>query len=99
MNQFLIALIGGVGTGSLYAMLGTGLVVAFRGSGVINLGHGAVAGYAAYVFNELRTSGDLYLPWFDIIPEWGFLRTLRTTLMRTIHQTAMLRTNPVHYAD
>ena len=77
MNQFLIALIGGVGTGSLYAMLGTGLVVAFRGSGVINLGHGAVAGYAAYVFNELRTSGDLYLPWFDIIPEWGFLRTLR----------------------
>ena len=44
MNQFLIALIGGVGAGSLYAMLGTGLVVAFRGSGVINLGHGAVAG-------------------------------------------------------
>jgi branched-chain amino acid transport system permease protein len=76
MNQFLIALIAGVGTGSLYAMLGTGLVVAFRGSGVINLGHGAVAGYSAYAFNELRTSGDLYLPWFDIIPEWGFLKTL-----------------------
>jgi len=77
MSALLVALIAGVGAGALYAMLGSGIVVAFRGSGVINFGHGAVAGYTAYSFDELRESGSLYLPWFDPIPEFGFLQTLR----------------------
>jgi len=77
MQDLLLALIAGIGAGGLYAMLGTGLVVAFRGSGVINFAHGAVAGYAAYTFDELRETGDMYLPWFDPIPEWGFLEALR----------------------
>ena len=77
MSAFLVALIAGIGAGALYAMLGSGIVVAFRGSGVINFGHGAVAGYTAYSFDELRESGSLYLPWFDPIPEFGFLQTLR----------------------
>jgi len=73
MSALLVALIAGIGAGALYAMLGTGIVVAFRGSGVINFGHGAVAGYTAYSFHELRVTGSLYLPWFDPIPEFGFL--------------------------
>ncbi len=77
MKELIIALIAGVGAGGLYAMLGAGLVVAFRGSGVINFAHGAVAAYAAYTFDELRENGDVYLPWFDPIPEFGFLKTLR----------------------
>tara|TARA_B100000902_G_scaffold55716_2_gene62505 strand:+ start:10082 stop:12238 length:2157 start_codon:yes stop_codon:yes gene_type:complete len=77
MSALLVALIAGIGAGALYAMLGSGIVVAFRGSGVINFGHGAVAGYTAYSFDELRESGSLYLPWFDPIPEFGFLQTLR----------------------
>ena len=77
MSSLLVALIAGIGAGSLYAMLGQGIVVAFRGSGVINFGHGAVAGYTAYSFDELRETGSLYLPWFDPIPEFGFLQTLR----------------------
>ena len=70
MSAFLIALIAGIGAGALYAMLGSGIVVAFRGSGVINFGHGAVAGYSAYTFDELRETGNLYLPWFDPIRIW-----------------------------
>ena len=77
MNALLIALIAGIGAGALYAMLGSGIVIAFRGSGVINFGHGAVAGYTAYTFDELRESGSLFLPWFDPIPEFGFLKTLK----------------------
>ena len=77
MDALLIALIAGIGAGALYAMLGSGIVIAFRGSGVINFGHGAVAGYPAYTFDELRESGSLYLPWFDPIPEFGFLKTLK----------------------
>tara|TARA_S200000501_G_C20872418_1_gene765057 strand:+ start:1474 stop:3618 length:2145 start_codon:yes stop_codon:yes gene_type:complete len=77
VDALLIALIAGIGAGALYAMLGSGIVIAFRGSGVINFGHGAVAGYTAYTFDELRESGSLYLPWFDPIPEFGFLKTLK----------------------
>lgn len=77
MEQLIIALIAGIGAGGLYAILGVGLVVAFRGSGVINFAHGAVAAYAAYTFDELRESGNIYLPWFDPIPEFGFLKTLK----------------------
>lgn len=77
MQDLLLALVAGVGAGGLYALLGVGIVVAFRGSGVINFAHGAVAAYAAFTFDELRETGNLYLPWFDPIPEWGFLQTLR----------------------
>jgi branched-chain amino acid transport system permease protein len=76
MEQFIVALVAGIGAGGLYAILGVGLVVAFRGSGVINFAHGAVAAYAAYTFHELRQTGDIYMPWFDPIPEFGFLKSL-----------------------
>ncbi len=77
MQDLFVALIAGVGAGGLYAMLGAGLVVAFRGSGVINFAHGAVAAYSAYTFDEIRETGNVYLPWDDPIPEFGFLKTLR----------------------
>lgn len=41
----------GLGTGSIYALLGLGLVIIYRGSGVINFAHSGfalVGGYAAY---------------------------------------------------
>ncbi len=39
--------------------------------------------YTAQTFNRIRTpkdiggSGDIFLPWVDIIPEWGWLQALR----------------------
>ena len=79
MEAFFAALIAGIGTGGVYALLGVGIVVAFRGSGVINFAHGAIAAYTAYNFDELREAGkgDIYLPWVDPIPEWGVLQSLR----------------------
>ena len=83
MNDFLFALLLGIGTGAVYAILATGLVVAYRGSGVINFAQGAIAMYTARTFTALRTTtggqgaGEVFLPWVDIIPEWGWLRSMR----------------------
>lgn len=68
MNDVMFFALVGLATGALYAMLASGLVCAFKGSGVINFAHGALAMYPAYTLNELQTTGDLYLPWFDFIP-------------------------------
>ena len=42
----------GLGTGSIYALLAQGVVLIYRGSGVVNFGHGAVAGAGGYAFYE-----------------------------------------------
>ena len=62
MNQYLLFLVLGVGTGALYAGLAQGILVAYRGSGVVNLAQGAIAMYGAYTFYELRSTGGLVLP-------------------------------------
>lgn len=68
MNDVIFFALIGLATGALYAMLGSGLVCAFKGSGVINFAHGALAMYPAYTLTELQRNGDLYLPWFDVLP-------------------------------
>ena len=84
--ELLFGLFAGLAAGSVFALLGAGLVIAYRGSGVINFAHGSVAAYAAFTWDELRDmpgptgigneGGSIYLPWFDPIPEWGFLKAL-----------------------
>ena len=68
MKELLFAALLGLGGGGVYAMLGTGIVTAYKGSGVINFAHGAFAMYAAFVYDELMTTGRLALPWVDILP-------------------------------
>jgi branched-chain amino acid transport system permease protein len=46
----------------VYAALGLGLVLVHRSSGVVHVAHGAVGAYVAYLFVELRATGDLVLP-------------------------------------
>lgn len=60
-KQSVQALLLGAGSGSLIAALALGVVVTYRGSGVLNLGVGAMAMYASYVFNSLNTQGQLLL--------------------------------------
>ena len=62
MNEYLLFLVLGIGTGAMYAGLAQGVLVAYRGSGVVNLAQGAVAMYGAYTFNELRSEGRLLIP-------------------------------------
>ena len=72
MQQFIFALVTGLAAGGMYAILSQGLIVGFKGSGVINFAQGAIAMYAAYTWSELRTTGDIALPWFDVLPGTGF---------------------------
>ena len=52
----------GLAGGSVVALLTLGLVCEYKASGVVNFAHAAMAMYAAYVYSELKTAGDLLLP-------------------------------------
>jgi ABC-type branched-subunit amino acid transport system ATPase component/branched-subunit amino acid ABC-type transport system permease component len=67
MAQYLSFAVLGLAFGCLYAAIGMGVVVTYHGSGVINFATGAIAMWGAYVYAELRASGDLVLP-VAIIP-------------------------------
>ncbi|MGZ6999356.1 MAG: ABC transporter permease [Acidimicrobiia bacterium] len=58
----LTAVFGGIGTGALYAAIALGVVLTFKGSGVVNFANGATAMYVAYIYNGLRTQGEVFLP-------------------------------------
>ena len=62
MKEYVTFLLLGLGAGAIYGALGLGIVLAYRGSGVINFAHGAMAGYIAFVYAELRKTGDLVFP-------------------------------------
>jgi len=55
-------LLAGLGGGAVVAALAVGLVLCFRTSGVVNFAYGAMGMYLAYVFFELRRTGELLLP-------------------------------------
>src|ERR1700716_2573718 len=55
-------LLGGTGSGALYAAIAIGVVLTFRGSGGVNFANGATAMYIGYVYNDLRRTGQLFLP-------------------------------------
>lgn len=58
----LTAVFGGVGSGALYAAIALAVVLTYRGSGVVNFASGATAMYVAYIYNDLRTHGEIFLP-------------------------------------
>lgn len=62
VNEYLLFLVLGVGTGALYAGLAQGVLVTYRGSGVVNLAQGAIAMFGAYTYFELSTTGRLMVP-------------------------------------
>ena len=72
MGTFVLFLILGLGSGSVYAALGTGLVVTFRSSGVVNLATATTALYVAYTYSYLR-QGQLVdpVPGLDPTPSIG----------------------------
>lgn len=52
----------GLGAGATIAALGLGVVVTHRASGIINFAHAALGMFIAFVYYELRATGDLVLP-------------------------------------
>jgi ABC-type branched-subunit amino acid transport system permease subunit len=67
MSSYVLFLLLGLGSGAVYAVLGLGLVLKYRSTGVVDFSHGAVAMFCAYVYIELRSTGELQFPWI-IIP-------------------------------
>lgn len=62
MREVLPFLIIGLVTGSLYGLAGMGLVLTYRTSGVFNLGHGAIAAGAAFMFYALHVEHGVAWP-------------------------------------
>ena len=54
MNTFLPFIVAGLVTGSVLGLAGTGLVLTYKTSGIFNIGHGAIAAAAAYIFYWLH---------------------------------------------
>jgi len=61
VQQILLFILLGLGSGALIAAIALGVVVTYRGSGVINLATGGVAMLAGYAFWSLRTGKLLQL--------------------------------------
>ena len=62
MSTYLLFVIVGLGAGAAYAAVAMALVSTYRGTGVVNIAQGAMAMWAAYVYDELRRTGDLVPP-------------------------------------
>ena len=62
MSSYVLFLLLGLGSGATYSILGLGLVLKYRSGGIVDFAHGAIAMWAAYVFVNLRGSGQLPLP-------------------------------------
>lgn len=62
MEELLLFSALGIGSGAVYALLAHGIMLEFRSSGFVNFGHAAMAMFLAYVFSELRLTGELLLP-------------------------------------
>ncbi|MGW1143868.1 ABC transporter permease [Streptomyces sp. NPDC002454] len=66
MSEVLLFAVLGLGPGALIASLAVGIVLNYRGAGAVNLGMGAVAMFAAFVFFGLRTGGFFVLGELDM---------------------------------
>ncbi len=62
MSEYALFALLGLGSGAVLGMLALGILLGYRGSGVVNFAQGAVAMYVAYVWYDLRTSGQYLLP-------------------------------------
>jgi branched-chain amino acid transport system permease protein len=67
-NLIFYALIG-LGLGGLYAMSGMSLILSYQGAGVVNFAQGAMAMFVVFDFTQLRTAGQIYLPWINFLPD------------------------------
>ncbi|MEA3218395.1 MAG: branched-chain amino acid transport system permease protein livM, partial [Acidimicrobiia bacterium] len=61
MNDLTFLLLG-LGVGAAYAAVAMGLVVIHNGTGVLNVAQAAIAMWAAFVFDEIRSTGQWILP-------------------------------------
>jgi branched-chain amino acid transport system permease protein len=56
---YVVLLIVGLGLGAVYAALALGLVVIYKGTGIVNFAQAAMAMWGAFVYDEMRKTGDV----------------------------------------
>ena len=66
ISEHLTYLFLGCGTGAVIGSIAIGLVLTHRASGVLNLAHAAMGLYIAVAFYELRSTGELILPFLGL---------------------------------
>ncbi|MEV7863786.1 ABC transporter permease [Streptomyces hirsutus] len=62
MSTYLQFIVLGFGLGAIYAGLGSGLLLMYRATGIVNFAQAVLGAWGAFVFVELRNSGQLVLP-------------------------------------
>jgi ABC-type branched-subunit amino acid transport system ATPase component/ABC-type branched-subunit amino acid transport system permease subunit len=62
MSSAGVFLLTGCGIGAVYAALALSLVATYKATGVINFAAGAIAGWSAYSYSELRGAGNFVFP-------------------------------------
>jgi len=62
LDAVVVATVSGVAIGSVLAVAASGLVLTYTASGILNLAHGAVGMFLAFVYWELRVNRDLPTP-------------------------------------
>lgn len=66
MSSFVVLAILGLAAGAVYAGLGMGVVSTYRATGIVNIGQVGLGMWGAFVADELRTSGELVMPWVGL---------------------------------
>ena len=59
MTIYVVLLIVGLGLGAVYAALALGLVVIYKGTGIVNFAQAAMAMWGAFVYDEMRKTGEV----------------------------------------
>lgn len=59
MTIYAVLVIVGLGLGAVYAALALSLVVIYKGTGVVNFAQAAMAMWGAFVYDEMRKTGDV----------------------------------------
>src|SRR5215207_4499025 len=62
MSTIVTFILIGLAAGAAYSGISLGIVVTYKGTGTINFAAGAMAAWGAFVFDELRRNGQLWLP-------------------------------------
>jgi ABC-type branched-subunit amino acid transport system ATPase component/branched-subunit amino acid ABC-type transport system permease component len=62
MSTVITFILIGLAAGAAYTGIALGIVVTYKGTGTVNFAAGAMAAWGAFVFDELRRKGQLWLP-------------------------------------
>jgi len=70
LDRFLQMLVGGLGIGTIYALLAMGFVIIFKATQVVNFAHGALVALGAFFVAIMAVQYDIPGQWMEGSPAW-----------------------------